>query len=108
MIESRAAAGLDGPAARGPVLRPAIGGDFLEATEVSDQAVDAAAPSDTPGHTGSSGATPLQGAGVQAPDVQPEEFDDLDEAYEDLYVDDTGELPPFRDRGPQSPSGGRQ
>lgn len=73
------AAILDVATARTPVLRPAIGGEFLANTAVNEDAVDMAGPE--------SG-------------IAQEEYDDLDEAYEDLYLDDTGELPAFRRTGP--------
>lgn len=129
------AAGLDGPAARHPVLRPAIGTEFLSTTEVSQEGVDGAYLSDTGqeesdaqlagsaeselGPSGSSGSSDaLDGVGAESVLVDygmdtvavgaHEAYDNLDEAYEDLFLDDTGELPAFREATWEDPSGTAQ
>ncbi|MDO5619579.1 MtrAB system histidine kinase MtrB [Kocuria sp.] len=119
-------AGLDGPAARHPILRTAIGGQFLTNTAVSQEGVEGAYPSDAhqpqatqdfhlpaedrglveptdqvlgdESQLGAAAAAWEQAAAAPEGTVAAQdEVDDLDVVYEDLYLDDTGELPAFRD-----------
>lgn len=107
----RAAAALEGPGASMKGARPAIGGGFLTSTSVSDEGVGGVYPPAaaepealaTDEHEVTDDEHPSDDASRQPADhpagvgVAQDDVDDLDEAYEDLYIDDTGELPAFRD-----------
>lgn len=89
----RAAAGLEGLGASMTSLRPAIGGDFLTSSTVSDEGV-----------TGAHQFEAVPAAAVHG--LGEDTADDLDEAYEDLYADDSGELPAFHDAEDDDQTGG--